>query len=560
MVIPGVSKPSLSRYLAPMLLIALVIAPTLPATAAGAATVDSNPVPQFLVERAYSSSLLYLSSLERSVMTPIGPKYKVISEYPSLPVWAIYGYDPDIRWVPGVIIEKNCTYSMPGFLVKLSDIQETHTSTKSVFKYEYKFMLREVAPYTGQPVDLEVATIEVTETQYSNESYSISIKGVSYQTLHLGDGCPDANGQYIDVWFGPSYVGSVGELISQPWEASFNNPWPSFRASLRHVQVLGDLFYQAIGDSQSKLHAFVDDALAEIFGYSVTPFDLYGNALAGYSVNMQVKDVVDIQFYDAHWFGDTLGYTKLYNWMKEHGYVDGSYAGVSYPLYPYKSKVVSVAELTHSNGGSEYIEASTTLVKNYCRSTGKPHPDEDPLYNEWKGLYYAVVGQWSQALAQWNDVVDNWDGYGVKTCFSNGYSSVRLAGAIMLGVKLAKQGMIPWDTVDAMVHVLLQTQWLGHGWYKPTGGNWVKIYKNDHKWGFLVSYNVAPDGSIGFAPFRPTIFDIVLSANDMDPEYAGPILTNAEVTLTATAALKLYLDARYTGNPTPPPTGLGMGS
>ncbi len=49
----------------------------------------------------------------------------------------------------------------------------------------------------------------------------------------------------------------------------------------------------------------------------------------------------------------------------------------------------------------------------------------------------------------------------------------------------------------------------------------------------------------GFASFRPDILDILYQPSDMDPEYIGPIPTNAETTLAALAALKLYMDSRY---------------
>ena len=141
--------------------------------------------------------------------------------------------------------------------------------------------------------------------------------------------------------------------------------------------------------------------------------------------------------------------------------------------------------------------------------------------------------------------MDDWDGVGVKACYSKAYSTVRLALAVMLGTLLAKNGYIGWDTVDDMVRVLLKTQWLGSGYYRPEGGDWVRIYKNDHKGGFLVAYDVAPDGSLGSVPFRPGWVEILTEANDMDPEYLGPVPTNAETTLAALVALKLYMDSRY---------------
>ena len=89
-----------------------------------------------------------------------------------------------------------------------------------------------------------------------------------------------------------------------------------------------------------------------------------------------------------------------------------------------------------------------------------------------------------------------------------------------------------------MIDVLLDTQWNGAGYYL-SGGSWKYIYKYDHRGDFIVSYDVAPDGSYGVTGFRPDYYEVLLEGNDMDPEYIGVIPTNTETTIVALLALQL---------------------
>ena len=212
---------------------------------------------------------------------------------------------------------------------------------------------------------------------------------------------------------------------------------------------------------------------------------------------------------------------------------------MNYPLYPYKSKVVSAAELAGVDGGQLFLEA----LENPYMACGLS-PETDPLLNAWRGIYYAATGSWGQALSEWYDIIDDYDGVGVLACYSDSYSTVRLATAAILGVLLASRGYISWDLVDSMIDDLIKVQWSGSGYYRPSGGSWVKIYKNDHRGGFIVAYDVAPDGSYGVTAFRPDYMEKLLEGNDMDPEYVGPLPTNAETTLVALEALMLYAEYR----------------
>lgn len=171
-------------------------------------------------------------------------------------------------------------------------------------------------------------------------------------------------------------------------------------------------------------------------------------------------------------------------------------------------------------------------------------PETDPLLNAWRGIYYAATGSWGQALSEWYNIIDDYDCVGVLACYSDSYSTVRLATAAILGVLLASRGYISWDLVDSMIDDLIKAQWSGSGYYRPSGGSWVKIYKNDHRGGFIVAYDVAPDGSYGVTAFRPDYMEKLLEGNDMDPEYVGPLPTNAETTLVVLEALMLYAEYR----------------
>ncbi|BAF34824.1 hypothetical protein APE_2242b [Aeropyrum pernix K1] len=56
---------------------------------------------------------------------------------------------------------------------------------------------------------------------------------------------------------------------------------------------------------------------------------------------------------------------------------------------------------------------------------------------------------------------------------------------------------------------------------------------------------MAPDGGFEVAGFRPDYLEFITEGNDMDPEYPGPLPTNAETMLAAITALKMYMDVRY---------------
>ncbi len=490
------------------------------------------------VQNAISKGQLYLFYLGR-----YAGNYKFIAEYPALSAWAKLG---SYRWVPPFEFKYTCPnysdrWESTKVIIKLvsEDFYSDHTT------WVYDVIFKFTKWYMGQVIGkYNLAKIRIIEQQYSTY-YKVSVQALSYTSVQsLCDPNTVIYGSNLKVYVSKAYFGTVSEIYGNVKTYTEYHPLPSLRTSMRHVDVLADMYYQAKGSTKNKLHNAVLEMFHAIYRKNKTPFDLYGNALFEYPVDMVVHAVNSGAFYDGKIFntitGET-GYDRLYDWFKSQGFVDASDPDTSVPVYPYKSRLVAIAETDHVDGGQQYIWAMTTGAYLLCGSNA----DEDPLYNAWLGIYYAAKGRWNDALTQWYDVVDNWDGKGIKACYSPHYSTVRLTTAIMLGTLLAKHGYIGWNTVDQMVNILLQLQWKGKGYYKPSGGNWVYIYKYDNKNGFLVSYDVAPDGSFGFTPFRPGWINLVTSAKDMDPEYIGVIPTNAETTITALVALKLYLDARY---------------
>jgi len=107
---------------------------------------------------------------------------------------------------------------------------------------------------------------------------------------------------------------------------------------------------------------------------------------------------------------------------------------------------------------------------------------------------------------------------------------------------LARRGYISWDIPDQMYRVLDQLQWAGIGYYSPDGTTVYRIYKPDHRGGFIVSY--APIGSYGFVPLRPSLVEFLVRGYRSPPEYGGVLPTNSETTITSMIALRLYRSFR----------------
>ncbi|MEB3772190.1 MAG: hypothetical protein GSR82_00760 [Desulfurococcales archaeon] len=497
----------------------------------------SNPPSYSEVKDAYDRAMNYLGLLTRTTYYPnLYPRDRFVSEYPDIPVWAKYG---SVKWIPPFdnVITCSGVWAHPTVSIKLES--ETMYSYQTVWVFRYTFSY-DISMQSGAN-HYTVAVVDVKEAHLSGGYYTITVNSVSYGNAPSIGGCPGVQGSDIRVYVGGTYVGTVGYLMDHPWTTSRTTPIPSFRFSMRHVQVMYDMLRQAaategLGSRDNVLHGTVQSMFNAVFQEDTTPFDLYGTALFQYGPTMQIKPVESIQFYDAHWFHVgyytyKLGYYRLASWVQSNGYFDAS-QGTSYPLYAYKSKIVGAAEDAgpRMDGGSLFLMAL--------------EQKDDALLHAWRGIYYASQSQWATAFNEWTKVYQYWDGNGIRTTYSDHYSTVRLAAAIMLGVLLAKHGDISWSTVDDMVRALLKTQWTGHGYYL-TGGTWKYIYKWDHKGGFIVSYDVAPDGSYGVTGFRPDYLDLITRGLGTPPEYAGVIPTNAETTTAAAIALFMYMTSRY---------------
>ena len=297
------------RILAAVLLLALMAAPLLQPIVAPAQA--QGPVDAASVIEAFYRGLEYIENLERTVYEPTYgyPIYHFIAEYPDIPVWGKYG---DMRWVPPfsdkVMVCNPETSTAINWYMYIQLDNELHYSDRSVWVYTYEFLL-------SHPLNLYVlGRIRVTETHYSDGRIELSVSGVSYEVSPAVDNCPSIDGSKIEVYIGPYYAGTVADLIASPWQKTLTKPIPSFRFSMRHVEVLGDLLLQALeGGTDNLLHDAVLDMFEAVFGSPTKPFDLYGAGLFEYPVYMQVRPVDTLQFYDAHWFTSTssatIGYT-----------------------------------------------------------------------------------------------------------------------------------------------------------------------------------------------------------------------------------------------------------
>ncbi|BAA79838.1 hypothetical protein ASQ66_gp26 [Aeropyrum pernix spindle-shaped virus 1] len=533
----------MKNAVAALILATILLAPLLQAVPASAAPSYSE------VYSAYIEGKRYIERLARTVYDPATgePVYSFIAEYPSLPVWGRYG---EYEWVPGMPFYQLCSSGVHGFYkVHLSLASETLGSTYSRWVYDYT--LQFVLSTSRGATVFDLAVLRVAEEHYGG-SWRVTVSTLSYGSWEGLGSCGAINGRDITVYLASMPLGTVGSLYTSPATFSFDSSTvlPAFRFSARHVLMLGTLFYDAFGVGNLYMDNAARDILYEVFKTPRDPLDLYGNALpaAGYTVSIDIP-ALDSDSEDHEYFFDAMlfelypgyyetGYDRIFRWTLYNGWVDASGPGVYYPLYPYKSKVVSYAELFGVNGGDGFLSVLERPL------TCGLDAETDPLLNAWKGIYYAVTGSWGAATSQWYDIVDDWDGVGVLACYSENYSTVRLAAAVMLGTLLAERGYIGWGTVDAMVEALLKAQWRGSGYYKPTD-TWEYMFKIDHAGGFIVAYNVAPDGSFGVTGFRPDYLELITEGNDMDPEYIGPLPTNAETTLAAITALKMYMDARY---------------
>ena len=507
--------------------------------------IPASAQPQYSdVYSAYQEGLQYIYGLYRYAYDPATaePIYAFVAEYPSVPVWGKYA---SYTWIPALELRRSCGISSMSSGATEVDIQlvsESLGTLSSSWVYDYTFKFIWNTPYG--PVPIDVAKLRVQEVQYLTGSWKVTVAGLSYSDFLEWGECGTIIGGDIQVYVAGFYLGTVRDLVAQPYVLQLQGELPSFRFSARHVLMMSSIFLDASGPGNIYIENAATGILNAVFGAPRDPIDLYGNAFFSYPVQIDIpaldRDDEDHEyFFDAMEFGFETGWDRIFAWVQSEGLLSPNSGAVSYPIYPYKSNVVLAAVPGLRHGGDVLLY----VMEN--PATCGTSVETDPLLNAWRGVYYATQGQWGKALGEWLSIVDDWDGIGIKACYSENYSTVRLAAAIMLGTLLADRGYIGWDTVDRMVEALLKAQWDGSGYYKPSGGSWTILVKNDHAGGFLVSYNLAPNLSFGSTGFRPDYLDLITEPWDMNSEYLGPLPTNAETTLAALMALKLYMDSRY---------------
>ena len=493
--------------LIPIIVIALVIIQSLIAPIAQASSVVPLDTIKDRVQKAYD----YLLGLKRDE-----GYYAVIAEYPSIPI--VITDNTNDWWVAGLkyCLDSDC---LNYYYVDIHDssIEEDYYGT-----YYRWYMDLRYSWYVGDVGgDDLLATLKVTEYRGNSNSY-VEIEVTYYNDLYnyLLSSC--------HVYLAGEDLGTLtpnGYYFKQLPDS----PLPSMRTSVRHVDVIGALALANLAGyyTHEDLWNFVQSIMYSVFQTDKPLYDIYNSIFQGFSYTGLIEAPNEWHFYDAQWFSYGLGYYKIWEVMDNNGWI-----WRPYPIYPYKSKIVAYAEKYLQNGGAWFLSIA-------C---GTPLTPKDPLCAAWWGLWYAYQGDYDKALEEWNYIVSHWDGTGIYVSNQNGYSTLRLAMAIILGSILADKGYISWGTVHDMMNVLVQLQWEGSGYYSPDGSNVIWIVKPDHKGGFLVSYGEI--GSYGFVPFRAqwweSIVDFIVSGTSMSKEYGGAVPTNAETTIIALVALMQY--------------------
>lgn len=479
-------------------------------------TKASSAVPLSTIKDEVKSAYNYLMALKRTE-----GYYAVISEYPSVPI-VVKAPSKGWWWVPGLkyYISSNA-YGETYLYVTIRDesITNEYYGTSYIWYEDLRFY-----SYDEEfgVTNVTYATLKVKE--YRGYPYSYVQIYVTYSII---------DSMNAEIYLAGNYVGLVKQgnsyYVSIP-----DSPMPSMRTSVRHVDVIGALALANLAgySEQQDLWSFAQSMMYNVFQTDMPLYDIYNAMFQGLEYTGKVDKPNELHFYDAHYFSYGLGYSKIWNVMNSNGWI-----WRNYPIYPYKSKIVAVAEETHQNGGAYFLTLSALL--------------SDPLYHEWWGLYYCYVGDYTDALSEWNSVVAHWDGTGIHVNGQEGYSTLRLALAIILGSILASKGYISWDTVHDMANVLVQLQWQGSGEWSPDGNTVIWVNKPDHTGGFLVSYG--PIGSYGYVPFRnpnwESIIDWFLQGVAMPPEYGGIVPTNAETTIISLTALMQYAHYYYGVSP-----------
>ncbi|HID41022.1 MAG TPA: hypothetical protein EYP33_02570 [Pyrodictium sp.] len=513
-------RPGLLRIVAVFVLVAMLAPLTSPAAAATAPSL-------YDVKTAVQAATDYLKRLMRDGW---------VSEYPGLPlVW----YDGSGNPYPvgaNKLVKKDIWggYEITYGYITNTQMQSTYYSTTTSYDVYFNHLVRwgfYSSEWTEFAVHVEI--VQNAHNGYKHIKITVLKAPLSTGTLVIGDDSVTVSSGTSPgtVIYDKYFYGDYDSLTK-----------PAARATAaRHVNALAYYIFNKLGLTSyaSAVEANVRPIMQSLFGSSAIR-DFYNPLLAFLPGGVESVEPISVtDFYDAWYFtmpdlAIKLGYYIIYDNFFESGLYDSS----SYPRYPYKSKLVSVAEASGPEG--------TTVFAEYLKYN-------DPLGWVVQGAYEAYQGNWAAALDYWNKIVSEWDGTGLgkDSVFVNSYSTVRLAAAVAFGSILAGHGKIDWDVVDQMANVLIQLQWKGVGYYKENPDAPVEtVVALDHYGGFMTSYDEV--ASYGFVPYRSKIFeDILVAALNlgggwvMDAETAEPLPTNSETTALAIVALMNYAYFKY---------------
>ncbi|BFI75436.1 hypothetical protein [Sulfurisphaera ohwakuensis] len=370
------------------------------------------------------------------------------------------------------------------------------------------------------------------------------------------------SGQYFYPTQPSSYAPSNSFASSVALPQYPDEYFHSFRITIRHVQEMMDMLTEESSSLSNFHNAFYDtiydvQSSLGVWGLNGNQPTSYYAALFGYSWQPNMG----INFYDA--IND--------NWPT---YKDDVF-NLFFPYaYPYKSGVVVINE---NDGGDIWASIlNGTLVQlnetfsigpiTISSSAGANYDDVLALAEE--GLYRTNVGQWSDAVSDWNGIINFYDqhsllSYGVAV-YENGNQycvyvnpvndTLRYAMTVALGSKLAGNGYISWSEVLNFVNILTQTQWQGKG-YAVVNGQTTYVLAPTYIGGFDTGFTFNGN-SIVFSSARPSFVNEVeylwgkyggtLSGGlPEEVEYPGTIIANAESTIAAVQALALFLYYYY---------------
>lgn len=547
-----------------LFIILSLIAPlTIPSVEA--ATVDIN-----VVKEKLRNAEQYIKKLT----TDMGD-YAIVSEYPGLPVvayarWKVWNLD--LQFIPGFgrnyVIDPDIDRFVSAsvdliFQNETYDVWDYGYFANITVNYRFWFTDNYYPDLYGI-----IMVIRVSEIRYASVygGYSKIVATVTY----LHEGITDF--ENITVYI-------VGELafkdpkVGDTWNITYygepDKVFPSMRFTIRHVGALAPLVMELVNKDNIPLYSKVwnfDNKVMSVVGESMMT-DPYAE------IFLKTKLGVHEKLHDDFWDAIIIENTSDGCITKQDilfDYVDKTlgWINTSYPHYPYESKVATTSKILYEfylNGTELHVDITLLGIdfEVYVNTvhggaaflsvlyTADPFKDGDydPLYYELTALHNLAIGNYTGAYYDYiNHIITHWDGNGIYWQHQRGYSTVRLALAIIIGLRLYSLGYnVNISTIEDMVNILLQLQWNGTGYYAPDGENPILLVKPDHKGGFMVSYGEI--GSYGFTPFRPSLVEDLIAWASMEAEYVGPIPTNAESTLLSMAALILYLQVHGCGIP-----------